>query len=41
MNMPVRHRPGSLLERAMPSLHWGEPITSEINDLLRADEPSA
>ncbi|MCW7987001.1 heat-shock protein Hsp20 [Streptomyces platensis subsp. clarensis] len=33
MNMPVRHRPGSLLERAMPSLHWGEPLTSEIDDL--------
>lgn len=33
MNMPVRHRPGSLLERAMPSLRWGEPLTSEIDDL--------
>ncbi|GGU73295.1 heat-shock protein Hsp20 [Streptomyces albospinus] len=33
MNMPVRRRPGSLLERALPSLQWGEPIASEFDDL--------
>ncbi|MFG2859228.1 Hsp20/alpha crystallin family protein [Streptomyces sioyaensis] len=35
MNMPVRHRPGSLLETAVPSLNWGGPITPEIDDLYQ------
>ncbi|WP_043263115.1 Hsp20/alpha crystallin family protein [Streptomyces sp. CT34] len=33
MNMPVRRRTGSLLERALPSLQWGEPIAAEFDDL--------
>ncbi|WP_275461088.1 Hsp20/alpha crystallin family protein [Streptomyces noursei] len=33
MNMPVRHRPGSLLEQVLPPLSWGEPIASEFDDL--------
>ncbi|MHB6911979.1 Hsp20/alpha crystallin family protein [Streptomyces sp. DB-54] len=33
MNMPARHRPGSLLEQVLPPLNWGEPIASEFDDL--------
>ncbi|RXS87156.1 Hsp20/alpha crystallin family protein [Streptomyces sp. TM32] len=38
MNMPVRHRPGSLLESTAPSLSWGGPITSEIDELFQRME---
>lgn len=34
MTLPVRHRPGSLLERSLPALHWGEPIAAEFDDLF-------
>lgn len=31
MTLPVRHRPGTLLERAFP---WHEPIAAEFNELF-------
>ncbi|MDX3763085.1 Hsp20/alpha crystallin family protein [Streptomyces mirabilis] len=34
MTLPVHHRPGHLVERASPSLGWGEPITAEFDDLF-------
>ncbi len=33
MNMPVRHRPGGLLERAFPAIGWGEPMAAELDEL--------
>ncbi|KUL44123.1 Hsp20/alpha crystallin family protein [Streptomyces regalis] len=34
MTLPVRHRPGSLLERSFPGFGWGEPIAAEFEDLF-------
>ncbi|MFI1165470.1 Hsp20/alpha crystallin family protein [Streptomyces sp. NPDC020801] len=34
MNQPVRHRPGSLLERAFPAAGRGEPLAAEFDQLL-------
>ncbi|MFF4568221.1 Hsp20/alpha crystallin family protein [Streptomyces sp. NPDC001410] len=34
MNLPVRHRPGQLLERPFPALSWSEPIAAEFNELF-------
>ncbi|MGW2650067.1 Hsp20/alpha crystallin family protein [Streptomyces sp. NPDC001393] len=34
MTLPVRHRPGSLLERSFPGFRWGEPIAAEFEDLF-------
>ena len=34
MTLPVHHRPGHLMERALPSLGWGEPIAAEFDDLF-------
>ncbi|WP_225833969.1 Hsp20/alpha crystallin family protein [Streptomyces sp. NK08204] len=33
MTLPVRRRPGSLLERAMP-FGWGEPVAAQFEDLF-------
>jgi HSP20 family protein len=33
MNLPVRHRPGSLLERTFPTIGWGEPVAAEFDEL--------
>ncbi|ALO92384.1 Heat shock protein Hsp20 [Streptomyces hygroscopicus subsp. limoneus] len=33
MTLPVRRRPGSLLER-FPAFGWGEPVAAEFDDLL-------
>ncbi|MER5202138.1 Hsp20/alpha crystallin family protein [Streptomyces sp. NPDC002825] len=34
MTLPVHHRPTRLLERTFPTLSWGEPAASEIDDLF-------
>ncbi|WP_420082595.1 Hsp20/alpha crystallin family protein (plasmid) [Streptomyces sp. JL4002] len=34
MTLPVRHRPGRLVERTFPSLGWGEPIAAEFDELF-------
>ncbi|MGW5465497.1 Hsp20/alpha crystallin family protein [Streptomyces sp. NPDC003996] len=34
MTLPVHHRPGQLMERALPSLGWDEPIAAEFDDLF-------
>ncbi|MFJ6485847.1 MULTISPECIES: Hsp20/alpha crystallin family protein [unclassified Streptomyces] len=34
MTLPVRHRPGQLLERAFPALGWGEPMAGELDELF-------
>ncbi|MFD6227451.1 Hsp20/alpha crystallin family protein [Streptomyces sp. NPDC060232] len=34
MTLPVRHRPGRLLERTFPALSWGEPVASEFDELF-------
>ncbi|MER5910409.1 Hsp20 family protein [Streptomyces sp. NPDC001982] len=34
MALPVRHRPGSLLETSLPTLGWGEPVAAEFDELL-------
>ncbi|MBX7555227.1 Hsp20/alpha crystallin family protein [Streptomyces sp. NPDC048665] len=35
MTLPVRHRPGSLLERRLPGFGWGEPIAAEFDELFQ------
>lgn len=34
MTLPVRHRPGSLLERSFPAFRWGEPVGAEFEELF-------
>lgn len=34
MTLPVRHRPGSLLERPFPAFGWGEPLAAEFGELF-------
>ncbi|WP_327315801.1 Hsp20/alpha crystallin family protein [Streptomyces sp. NBC_01235] len=34
MTLPVRHLPGSLLERPFPGLGWNEPVTAEFDELF-------
>jgi HSP20 family protein len=34
MTLPVRHRPGTLLERSLPRFGWGEPIAGEFEELF-------
>lgn len=34
MTLPVRHRPGSLMERSFPTLGWGEPVAAEFDELF-------
>jgi HSP20 family protein len=34
MTLPVRQRPGRLLERAFPFPSWGEPIAAEFDELF-------
>lgn len=34
MTLPVRHRPGSLLERLFPGFGWGEPVAAEFEELF-------
>lgn len=34
MTLPVRRRPGNLLERAFPALGWGEPVAAEFDELF-------
>ncbi|MEV1078544.1 Hsp20/alpha crystallin family protein [Streptomyces sp. NPDC050211] len=34
MTLPVRHRPGSPLERQFPGFGWGEPIAAEFDELF-------
>ncbi|GAA3784793.1 Hsp20/alpha crystallin family protein [Streptomyces chiangmaiensis] len=34
MTLPVRHRPGSLLERPFHALGLGEPVTAEFDELF-------
>ncbi|MGV9933952.1 Hsp20/alpha crystallin family protein [Streptomyces olivaceoviridis] len=34
MTLPVHHRSGHLMERAFPSLGWGESIAAEFDDLF-------
>ncbi|PZH20799.1 heat-shock protein Hsp20 [Streptomyces sp. NTH33] len=33
MTLPVRHRAGGLLGRALPGLGWGEPAAAEFDEL--------
>ncbi|OLZ73399.1 heat-shock protein Hsp20 [Streptomyces sp. IMTB 2501] len=35
MTLPVRHRPGSLLERRFPGFGWGEPVAAEFDELFQ------
>ncbi|MGW0771863.1 Hsp20/alpha crystallin family protein [Streptomyces sp. NPDC002676] len=34
MTLPVRHRPGSLLERPFSRFGWGEPIAAEFEEMF-------
>ncbi|MEK2478642.1 Hsp20/alpha crystallin family protein [Streptomyces noursei] len=35
MTLPVRHRPGWLLERHFPTIRWEEPFAAEFSDLFQ------